>query len=90
MQGLKLTRKPCRNFATVFKNLVSISQILATKIVALHCVVSGLVKQNMKPQYLCVKKPLKMANDRINRVVHVPYSCNIAAKLRYNFSLSSD
>ena len=33
------------------------------KIVALHCVVSGLVKQNMNPPYLCVKKLLKMAND---------------------------
>ena len=33
------------------------------KIVALHCVVSGVAKQNMSPQYLCWKKPLKMAND---------------------------
>ena len=37
----------------------------------LHCSVSGLTKQNMTPQYLCVKKPLKMANGRRNGVVHV-------------------
>ena len=34
------------------------------KIVGLHCVVSGLVKQSKRLEYLCVKKLLKMANDR--------------------------
>ena len=34
------------------------------KIVAEYRVVSGLTKQNMSPQYFCVKKPLKMANSR--------------------------
>ena len=43
------------------------------KIVALHCVVSGLAKQNMSPQYLCVMKPLKMANDRKNGKDLFPY-----------------
>lgn len=33
------------------------------KIVMLHCVISDLAKQNMSPQYFCVKKLLKMAND---------------------------
>ena len=33
------------------------------KIVALHCVDSGVAKQNTSPQYLYWKKPLKMAND---------------------------
>ena len=44
----------------------------------LHFVVSGLAKQNMSLQYLCVKKLLKMAKE---------WSCarNIAAKLRYNY-----
>ena len=32
------------------------------KIIAMNFV-RGLAKQNMSPQYLCVKKPLKMAND---------------------------
>ena len=41
---------------------------------ALHCVVSGLAK--MSPQYLCVKKSLKMANDRRNGAVHVTSQLN--------------
>ena len=46
----------------------------------LQCVVSGLVKQNMNPQYLCVKKPLKMIEG-------MEYYCerNIAAKLCDNY-----
>ena len=51
-QGLKLMKKSSRNFAN-----------FSRKIAALHCVVSGLAKKNMSPQYLCVKKPLKMVND---------------------------
>ena len=34
------------------------------KIVALHCVVSGLTKKNVSRQYLCVEKLLKMGNDQ--------------------------
>ena len=30
----------------------------------------------MSPQYLCVKKPLKMANDRRNGAVHVTSQLN--------------
>ena len=41
----------------------------------LRCVVSGLAK-NMSPQYLFVKKPLKMANDRRNGAVHVTSQLN--------------
>ena len=49
IQGLKLTK----------------SQILVAKSSRLHCVVSGLAKQNMSPQYVhvCIKKSQKMAND---------------------------
>ena len=47
-----------------------------------------LAKFNMSPQYLRVKKPLKMANDRKNATVPVFNAMfersNIAAKLRYN------
>ena len=54
----------------------------------LHFHVSELAKLNMSPQYLCVKKQLKMANDRKNATVPVFNAMfersNIAAKLRYN------
>ena len=33
----------------------------------------------MSPQYLCVKKPLKMANDRRNGAVHVTSQLNYSA-----------
>ena len=56
-------RKFSRNFANFSRKI------------AMHCVVSGLAK-NMSPQYLCVKKPLKMANDRRNGAVHVTSQLN--------------
>ena len=43
----------------------------------------------MSPQYLCVKIPLKMANDRKDATVPVFNTMlersNIAAELRYHF-----
>ena len=50
-------------------------QKFSRKVVALHCVVSGLTKQDMSLQYLCVNKLLKIMIDRAH---------TIAAKLRYN------
>jgi len=51
-QGSKLTRKSGHNFVTGYENLAA---IFWRKIVAQYCVVSGVTKQNMSPQY----KPLK-------------------------------
>ena len=67
VQGLKLKKKSSWNFVTRYENLVAISQIS----VAVYCVARGLTKQDMSPQYLCVKKPLKMVNERGNGVVHI-------------------
>ena len=55
----KLTKKSSRNFAKFSRNLATLSR----RIFPLNFLVSGLAKQNMSPQYLCVKKPLKMARD---------------------------
>ena len=53
IQGLKLRKKSGRNFATRYQSLVKISQSFSRKIVVLHCVVSGVARQNMSSQYLC-------------------------------------
>ena len=58
-------RKFSRNFANSSRKTATV-----------HCVVSGLAKQNMSPQHLCVQNPLKMANDQRNRVVHVTSQLN--------------
>ena len=68
--GLEINKKIQSQFATRY-NFANFSR----KIAALHCVVSGLAK-NMGPQYLCVKKPLKMANDRRNGAVHITSQLN--------------
>ena len=70
LQAAKLTKKSSRNLAT-----------FSRRIFALHFYVSGLAKLNMSPQYLRVKKPLKMANDPVFGMFE---RSNIAAKLRYS------
>ena len=74
-----------------FDRIPKFSRNLATfsrRIFALHFHVSGVAKLNMSPQYLCVKKLLKMANDRKNATVPVFNAMfersNITAKLHYN------
>ena len=51
MQGSKLTKNSSHNFVTGYQNLVAIQQNLRTAFP-----VSGLAKQNMSPQFLCVKE----------------------------------
>ena len=71
MQGLKLTKNAvafCDKIQKFSRNFANFSR----KIAVLHCVVNGLEK-NMSLQYLCVKKLLKMANDR---AVHVTSQLN--------------
>ena len=46
--------------------------------------VSGLGKQNINPQYLDVKKPLKMANDIKGKELTAR---SITAKLPYNYAI---
>ena len=75
VSGLKINEKIQSHFAARYKNLVAIFANFSCKITALHCVVSRLAK-NMSPQYLCVKKPLKMANDQRNGAVHVTLQLN--------------
>ena len=73
--GLEISEKIQSQFATRYENLVAISQILVEKLP--HCIVSSAISQkNMSRQYLCVKKPLKMANDRRNGAVHVTSQLN--------------
>ena len=68
--GLETNEKIQSQFVTRYENLVAISQILVAK--SPRCIVLSAVEQkNMSPQYLCVKKPLRMANDRRNGAVHV-------------------
>ena len=45
-QGLKLTKKSSCNFATRYKNLVAVLQILVTKL--LHCIVLSVVWQSKR------------------------------------------
>ena len=51
MQGSKLTKNSSRDFGTEYQNVVAIQQNLRTAFP-----VSGLAKQNMSPQFLCVKE----------------------------------
>jgi len=54
----KLTKNSSRNFATC--RIPKFSHNLATfarRIFALHFPISGLARQNMSPQFLCVKEP---------------------------------
>ena len=75
VQGSKLTKKIQSQLATRYENLVAISQILVAK--SPRCIVlSAFLEKNMSPQYICVKKPLKMANDRRNGAVHVTSQLN--------------
>ena len=74
-KGLEINEKIQSNFATRYENLVAISQILVSKLP--RCIVLSAVKQkNTSPQFLCVKKLLKMANDRRNGAVHVTSQLN--------------
>ena len=55
-QGSKLAKKSsqfCDRIPKISRNLATFSR----RIFALHFLVSGLAKQNMSPQYFCVKKP---------------------------------
>ena len=56
----KLQSQFCDRIPKFSCNLATFSH----RIFALHFHVSGLAKLNMSPQYLCVKKLLKMENDR--------------------------
>ena len=67
----KIQSQFCDTIRKFSHNFANFSRKIAT----LHCVVSSLAK-NMSPQYLCVKKPLKMANDRRNGAVHVTSQLN--------------
>ena len=70
-----MNKKIQSQLATRYENLVAISQILVSK--SPRCVVlSAFLEKNMSPQYICVKKPLKMANDRRNGAVHVTSQLN--------------
>ena len=74
-QGSRLTKKSSRNFATRYENLVTIAQILVAK--SPRCIVlSAILQKNMSPQYLCLKKPLKMVNNGRNEVMHVTLQLN--------------
>jgi len=77
LQGSKLMKNSCLNFATRYQNIKLFSRNLATfsrRIFVLHFPVRSLAKQNMSPQFLCEKKPLKMTNDRKNAIVSVFYT----------------
>ena len=86
--GLKINEKIqlqfCDRIPTFSSNLATLSR----RIFAVHFHVSGLAKLNMSPQYLRVKKPLKMANDQKNTTFPVFTAMfersNIEAKLRFN------
>jgi len=88
-QGLKINEtiqlQFCDKIPKFSRNLATFSR----RIFDLHFLVSSLAKQNMSPQYLCVKKPLKMVNDRKDTTLPVFNAMlersNIAAELRYNF-----
>jgi len=72
LQGSKLTKNSSHNFATGYQNIKLFSHNLATfsrRIFTLDFPVSGLAKQNMSPQFLCEKKPLKMVNDQKNAII---------------------
>ena len=64
IQGSKLTEKILSQFCDRVEKFSRNFANFSRKIVELHCLVSGLAKQNMSLQYLCAKKALKMANDR--------------------------
>ena len=78
IQRSKLTKNSVAILQQDIKNLVSISQIF----------LSAVYQNELWAPNTCVKKPLKMANDRKNVTVPVFNSMfersNIAAKLRYN------
>ena len=86
--GLKINKKIqsqfCNKIPKFSRNLATFS----CRILGLHFLVSGLAKQNMSRQYLCMKKSLKMVNDRKNATVPVFNGMfersNIAAKLHHN------
>ena len=73
--GLKINKKSQSQFCDKIRKFSRNFANFSRKIPALHCVVSGLAK-NMSPQYLCVKKPLKMVNDQRNGAVHVTSQLN--------------
>ena len=80
----KIQSQFCDRIPKFSRNLATSSR----RIFGLRFHVSGLAKLNMSPQYLRVKKPLKIANDRKNGTVPVFNAMfersNIAAKLRRN------
>ena len=73
--GLKINKKSQSQFCDEIRKFSRNFANFSRKIPALHYVVSGLAK-NMSPQYLCVKKPLKMVNDQRNGAVHVTSQLN--------------
>ena len=88
LSGLEINEKIqsqfCDRISKFSLNLATFSR----RIFTLHFHVSGLAKLNTSPQYLRVKKTLKMATDRKNATVPVFNAMfkrsNIAAKLRNN------
>ena len=85
----KLQSQFCDRIPKFSRNLATFSR----RIFALHFYVNGLAKLNMSPQYLRVKKPLKMANDRKSATVPVftPCSKEVTSQLNYaTIKVSSD
>ena len=76
LAGLEINEKIQSQFCDKIRKFSRNFANFSRKIATLHCVVSGLAKKNMSPQYLCVKKPLRMANDRRNGAVHVTSQLN--------------
>ena len=60
--ALKISEKIQSQFCEKIRKFSRNFAHFSGKVLALHFVVSGLAKQNMNPQYLCLKKPL-MANN---------------------------
>ena len=86
--GLKINEKLQSQFCDRIPKLSCNLSTFSRRIFVLNFHVSGLAKLNVSPQYLRVKKPLNMANDRKNATIPVFNAMfersNIAAKLRYN------
>ena len=60
LTGLEINEKIQSQFHDRIPKFSCNLATLSRRFFLLHFLVSGLAKQNMSPQYLCVKKPLKM------------------------------
>ena len=92
-QGSKLSKKIQLQFCDHIPKFSCHLGAFSCRIFALHFLVSCLAKQNMSPQYLCVKELLKMANDQKNATVSVLTPCvkEVTWQLTYaTIKVSSD